>query len=100
MKENLNRSRKVIPLFKTPPKPEDEREFVEVHRARDQAEALVVKGLFDSERIPCVLRSHLVQSVHPFTVGDQGEIQILVHQSDVTAARILLARFEPGPSFP
>lgn len=91
---------KVVQLFKTPPAPEDERGLVEVHRARDQAEALVVKGLFDSEGIPCVLRSRLVHSVHPFTVGDQGEIQILVHQSDVTTARILLARVAPGPSFP
>lgn len=91
---------KVVQLFKTPPEPKDERDFVEVHRARDQAEALVIKGLFDSEGIPCILRSRLVQSIHPFNVGDQGEIQILVHQADVINARTLLARAAPGPSFP
>ena len=91
---------KVVRLFKAPPEPGGDRDFVEVHRVRDQAEALVVKGLFDSEGIPCILRSRLVQSVHPFNVGDQGEVQILVRQADVIRARILLARVAPGPSFP
>jgi hypothetical protein len=100
METMMTSRRKVIPLFKTPPEPKDESGFVEVHRVRDQTEALVVKGLFDSEGIPCILRSRLVHSVHPFTVGDQGAVQILVHQSDVTSARILLARVAPGPSFP
>ncbi|HLC42981.1 MAG TPA: DUF2007 domain-containing protein [Methylomirabilota bacterium] len=91
---------KIIRLFKAASEPSGDRDFIEVHRARDEAEALVVKGLFDSEGIPCVLRSRLVHSVHPFTVGDQGEIQILVHHSAVISARVLLARVAPGPSFP
>jgi len=75
------------------------RDFVEVYRC-DRAEALVLKGLFESEEIPCLLRSRLVHSVHPFSVGDQGEVTILVPESDAPRARRLLARISPGPSFP
>ena len=78
----------------------DDRGFVEIRRCRDQSEALVIKGLFDSEGIPCLLRSRLVHSVHPFTVGDQGEVIILVPEPDAPRARLLIARVSPGPSFP
>jgi len=78
----------------------DEQGFVEVHRCRGEAEALVLKGLFDSERIPCLLRSRLVHSVHPFTVGAQGEVSVLVPEAEAPRARLLLARISPGPSFP
>ncbi|MBI1735222.1 MAG: DUF2007 domain-containing protein [Candidatus Rokubacteria bacterium] len=67
-------------------RPLDERAFVEVHRC-DQAEALVVKSLFESEGIPTLLRSRLAHSVHPFTVGSQGEIVILVPRDDAARAR-------------
>ena len=46
--------------------------LVEVHRC-DQAEAVVVKSLFESQEIPTLLRSRLAHSVHPFSVGAQGE---------------------------
>jgi len=78
----------------------DDRDFVEVRRCRDEAEALVVKSLFESEGILCLLRTFLAHSVHPFTVGDQGEVIVLVPASDAPRARILLARIAPGPSFP
>lgn len=78
----------------------DERDFVEIYRCRDESEALVLKGLFDSEEIPCLLRSRLAHSVHPFSVGDQGEVTILVPESDAPRARLLVARISPGPSFP
>lgn len=74
--------------------------WIEVRRCRDQAEAVVVKGLLDSVDIPCVLRSRLAHSVHPFTVGDQGEVVILVPAADAPRARVLLARISPGPSLP
>jgi hypothetical protein len=77
----------------------DERGFVEVHRC-DQAEALVVRSLFESEGIPTVLRSRLAHSVHPFTVGAQGEVVVLVPEGDVDRAVLLLARIAPGPSAP
>lgn len=90
---------KVIRFPKTPPEPRDEAGLVEVYRC-DRAEALVVKGLFESEGIPALLRSRLAHSVHPFTVGAQGEVVILVPASLAQRSRLLLARVTPGPSLP
>ena len=78
----------------------DDRGFVEVHRCRDQSEALVLEGLFESEGIGCLLRTRLAHSVHPFTVGDQGEVIVLVPEPDAPRARLLIARIAPGPSIP
>src|SRR5262245_59977674 len=64
--------------------------MVEVHRC-DQAEAVVIRGLFESEGIPTLLRSRIAHSVHPFSVGAQGEISVMVPQSAVARARQLLA---------
>ena len=55
------------------PEPGVERELAEVHRCH-HAEAIVVRSLFESEGIPTLLRSRLLASVHPFNVGDQGEV--------------------------
>ena len=85
------RRARIIRFPKSPPEPRD-RDLVEVHRCRDQTEALVVKSLFESEEIPCLLRSRLAHSVHPFTVGDQGEVVVLVPADDAPRARLLLAR--------
>ena len=74
-----------------PGPPGDERGLVEVHRC-DRAEAMVVKSLFESEGIPTLLRSRLAHSVHPFTVGAQGEVVILVPESEAMRVRVLLAR--------
>jgi hypothetical protein len=99
---------KVIPFpgpRARPPQPSvrqlrgDEPGLVEVHRC-DQAEALVVKSLFESEGIPTLLRARLAHSVYPFTVGQQGEVFVLVPESAVTRSRLLLARVSGGPSFP
>jgi len=87
------------PRARGSPEKED-RGFVEVHRCRDQTEALVLKGLFETEGIQCLLRTRLVHSVHPFTVGDQGEVVVLVAEPDAPRARVLMARVSPGPSFP
>jgi hypothetical protein len=69
---------------------DDERGLVEVHRC-DGAEAVVVKSLLQSEGIPTLLRSRLAHSVHPFTVGAQGEVVILVPESEAMRSKILLA---------
>ena len=95
----MPRRGKVIRFPKLPPEPRDERGLVEVYRC-DQAEAIVVKGLFASEGIPTLLRSRLAYSVHPFSVGSQGEVVILVPESEAQRSRLLLARRAPGPSPP
>jgi hypothetical protein len=86
------------------PEPDVERELAEVHRC-DHAEALVVRSLFESEGIPTLLRSRLLASVHPFNVGDQGEVVVLVPTREVAHCRVLLEMgiirwpdFAPSPS--
>jgi Putative prokaryotic signal transducing protein len=81
---------KVIPFPTRPVEPRDEHGLVEVRRC-DRAEALVVKALLESEGIPSVLRSRLAHSVHPFSVGDQGEVIVLVPVSEAERSRRLLA---------
>jgi len=88
----------VIPFPRPAPEPADDREFEEVLRVRDQAEALVVRSLFESHGIRVALRTHVAPSVHPFTVGDQGEVRILVPRPDLAKSRLLLGRIGPGPS--
>lgn len=85
---------KVIPLpfvKGTTPAPAS-RDLVEVRRCFDQAEALVVRSVLDSEGISSVLRGHLVSSVHPFSVGAQGMVRVLVHEFDALRARAVLSR--------
>lgn len=66
--------------------------LVEARRCRGQSEALVVRGLLESEGIRVVLQSRLAQSVYPFSVGDQGEVLLLVAAADLPRARTVLAR--------
>ena len=83
---------KVIPFPVRPaPVARDEDALVEVHRC-DQREALIVKGLFESEGIPVIVRSRIAHSVHPFTVGAQGEVVIFVPESEAGRARTLVLR--------
>ena len=91
----MPRRAKVIRLpTRKPPAAADpgERDLVVIQRCRDQGEALVVRGLRDSMGITSVLRGNLVASLHPFSVGAQGEIAVLVHEFDVPRARAALTR--------
>jgi len=90
---------RVIPFPRPAPEPDDD-ELEEVTRAGDQAEALVVRSLLEAYGIRVVSRTHVAQSVHPFTVGGQGEVRILVPRADAVECRRLLARLAAGPSFP
>jgi hypothetical protein len=91
---------RVIPFPSRAPEPDDEREFEELTRVRDQAEALIVRGLLEAHGIEVLLRTHVAPSVHPFTVGDQGAVQVLVRREALETSRLLLARVSPGPSSP
>ena len=86
----MTRRGKIIQFPKRQPAPEPT--LVEVRRCRDQSEALVVQALLDGHGIPAVMRGQFVQSVHPFTVGDAGEVTLLVAAADADRARALLAR--------
>ena len=79
---------------------DDGARLVEVHRC-SQAEAVVIRGLYESHGIPTLLRSRLTPSVYPFTVGAQGEVTILVPESEAPRSRRLLIglarRVSPPP---
>ena len=88
----MARRGKIIPFPVRPgaaPPAADARAFTELHRC-DQAEAVVVKSLLESEGIPAILRSRLALSVHPFSVGSQGEVVVLVPGSELARSRVLL----------
>lgn len=87
----MARRGKVIPFPGVRIEAVDDRRLVSVHRC-DNAEAVVVKSLFESEGIPTLLRSRLAHSVHPFTIGAQGEVSVLVPASEAARSRSLLAR--------
>lgn len=87
----MARRAKVIPFPRSPQRAAPTPAFTEVRRCRDQGEALVVRGLLESEGIGVVLRSNLAQSVHPFSVGHQGEVTVFVADRDAPRARLILA---------
>ena len=89
----------VIPFPKRRVEAGDPSALVEVHRC-DQREALVVKGLFESEGIPTLLRARLAHSVYPFSVGGQGEVVVLVPASEAALSRRLLFRLASSPPTP
>ena len=66
--------------------------LVEARRCRDQSEALVVRGLLESEGIHVVLQNRLAPSVYPFSVGHQAEVVLLVAAADLPRARAVLKR--------
>ena len=74
----MPRRGKIIPFPGRPKgrpaaEPRDERSLVEVHRCA-QAEAVVVRALFESEGIPVLFRSRIAHSVQAHRAGacDQG----------------------------
>ncbi len=99
----MKRRATVIPFPRPPRRPAPgpaADTLVEVRRCRGQAEALVVRGLLESEGIPTMLRGRMVQSVHPFAVGDLAEVRVLVHRSDAEHARLVLGRRPPKRTAP
>ena len=96
MSDMVARRAKIIRFPTPPPKaPAPGRaasELVEARRCRDQTEALVVRGLLESEGIQVVPRSRLAPSVYPFSVGYQAEVVLLVAAADLPRALAVLAR--------
>lgn len=93
--------RKLLSSGKPAAEPPIERGLREVCRCT-QTEALVLKGLFESEGIPTLLRSRVAHSVYPFSVGGQGEVVVLVPASQAALSRRLLFRVarKPATSLP
>ncbi len=66
------------------------RALVEVYRAWGEMEALVIKGLLESNGIPVILKSNAAPSAHYFTVDGLGETRIMVSEGDAEVARQLI----------
>jgi len=64
--------------------------MVEVYRAVGEAEALIIKGLLESNGIPCFLQSNAAPSVHMFTVDGLGEVRVMVEASRTEEAKRLI----------
>lgn len=74
-------------------------ELVEIAVMQNDAEAMVVKSVLESEGIEALYHSNLVQSVHPITVNGIGKVRVFVRIEDEERAREILASREdlPGP---
>ena len=64
---------------------------VEVYRAAGEVEAQIIKGLLESNGIPCLLQSNAAPSVHVFAVDGMGEVKVMVRESTAEKARRLIA---------
>jgi len=64
--------------------------LVEVYRASGELEALVIKGLLESNGIRSILRSDAAFSAHAFTVDGMGEVKIEVLESMADEAREII----------
>jgi len=64
--------------------------LVDVYRASGEIEAHVIKGLLESNGIPCILRSDAASSVHAFTVDGMGEVAVSVLEAMAEKARELI----------
>jgi len=64
--------------------------LVMVYRAVGEAEALIIKGLLESNGIPCLLKSNAAPSVHVFAVDGMGEVKVMVEESMAGKARRLI----------
>ncbi len=68
------------------------KELVEVYKATGEAQALIIKGLLESNGIPCLLKSQAAPSVHAFAVDGMGEVSVMVRQSMAEKANRLIKR--------
>jgi len=64
--------------------------IVEVYRAAGDAEAQIIKGILESNGIPCLLKSHAAPSVHVFAIDGLGEVKVMVRESRAEEAKRLI----------
>ena len=64
--------------------------MIEVYRAAGEMEALVIKGLLESQGIPCFLKSQAAPSVHVLTLDGLGEVRVMVLKSMTERAKELV----------
>ena len=70
--------------------------MVVVYRAIGEAEAEVIRGLLESFGINCMLQTNTAPSVHVFTDGMVGKVEVMVWPAQAEEARQLLAQTNSG----
>ena len=68
--------------------------LVEIYTAAGDIEALVIKGLLESEGIMCSLSSDIPHSVLPVEIDGLGAVRISVSDKDAEQAAQLIASHE------
>jgi len=64
--------------------------LVDVYSASGEMEAHVIKGLLESNGVPCILRSDAASSVHAFTIDGMGEVTVAVLESRAEEAKKII----------
>ena len=68
--------------------------MVEVYRAAGEAEAQIIKGLLESNGVPCLLKSNAAPSVHAFVFDGMGAVKVVVRESFKDRAKRLIMEKE------
>lgn len=71
-------------------------EFVKVYKAHGKLDAETIKGFLEAQGIPAFLDSNPLGQIYGLTIGDLGEVGILVSLENETKARDLLQSMENG----
>jgi hypothetical protein len=72
----------------------DKEKLVELMITESETEANIVKSLLEASQINCVLVTQVPHNLYPFTINGLASIKIKVLDSDLAAAKSLLADME------
>lgn len=73
------------------PEVDPDASLVEIYSAAGDQEALVIKGLLESDGIWCSLSSDVPHSVLPLDVDGLGAVRIAVSEKDAERARLVIS---------
>jgi hypothetical protein len=73
---------------------EDEVPFVVVYEASGDKEALIVKGVLESEAIECSLSSDVPHTVVPLNINGLGAVRISVLEKDAERAKEIIEAYK------
>lgn len=71
-------------------------ELVEVYIASGETKAEMVRGLLESNDIPCMFKGEAWGQIHRLTAGPMALLRIMVSAADAKRARDLIERAERG----
>lgn len=74
----------------------NEKEFIKVYKANGKLDGEMIKGFLQAQGVEVLLDQDALGLIYGLTVGDLGEVGILVKAEDEAKARELLAAMENG----